>query len=133
MFQCDNREDDLSRCSNESEEDDEGEIPVEELFKKPEKGKKGRRGQWTEHLANDLVDITLDSDKYKEKLLLANIKNIKSSQYYHKVIEELKERCSERREEFPVNVEQTRQKFKRCINICRDAVIKVKTPSGSAG
>ena len=95
--------------------------------------KKGGRGQWTEHLANDLVDITLDSDKYKEKLLLANVKNIKSSQYYHKVIEELKERCSERREEFPVNVEQTRQKFKRCINICRDAVIKVKTPSGSAG
>ena len=31
---------------------------------------------------------------------------------------------------FPVNVEQIRQKFKPCINICRDAVMKVKTPSG---
>ena len=39
-------------------------------------------------------------------------------------------RWSEKREEFPVNVEQTRQKFKRCINICRDAVMKVKIPSG---
>ena len=64
MFQYDNKEDDLSRCSNESEEDEEGgEIPVEELFKKPEKRKKRRRGQWTEHLANDLVCITLDNDK----------------------------------------------------------------------
>ena len=72
----------------------------------------------------------MDNDKYKEKLLLTNVKNIKSSQYYHKVIEELKERCSERRKEFPVKVERTRQKFKRCINICIDAVMKVKTPSG---
>ena len=92
MFQCDNREDDLSRCSNESEEDDEGEIPVEELFKKPEKRKKGRRGQWTGYLTNDLVDIILDNDKYKENLLLTNVKNIKSSQYYHKVIEKLKKK-----------------------------------------
>ena len=95
MFQYDNKEDDLSRCSNQSEEDKEGEIPVEELFKKPKKGKKGRRGQWTKHPANDLVDIILNNDKYKEKLLLTNVKNIKSSQYHHKVTEELKERCSE--------------------------------------
>ena len=91
----DNKEDILSRCSNESEEDDEGEIPVEELFKKPKKSKKGRRGLWTEHPANGLVDIILNNAKYKEKLLLTNAKNIKSSQYHHKVIEELKERCGE--------------------------------------
>ena len=35
-----------------------------------------------------------------------------------------------RGEEIPFNVAQTRQKFKRCINICRDAVMKVKTSSG---
>ena len=109
MFQYGNKEDDLRRCANESEEDEEGEIPVEELFKKPKKGKKGRRGQWTEHLANDLVDIILDNDKYKGKLLLTQVKNIKNSQYYHKVIEELKERCSERKEKLPFNVEQTRE------------------------
>ena len=63
MFQCNSKKDDLSRCSNENEGDDEGEIPVEELFKKPKKSKKGRRGQRTEHLPNDLVDIILDNDK----------------------------------------------------------------------
>ena len=35
MFQYDKEENDLSRCSNESKEDNEGEIPVEVLFKKP--------------------------------------------------------------------------------------------------
>ena len=66
------------------------------MFKKPKKGNKGRRGQWTEHLADDLVDIILDNNKYKEKLLFANVKNVKNSQYYHEIIEELKEKCSER-------------------------------------
>ena len=43
MFQYDNKKDDLNRCSNESEEDDEGEIFVEELLKKIKKGKKRRK------------------------------------------------------------------------------------------
>ena len=42
-------------------------MPVEELFKKPKNSKNGRRGQWTEHLADDLVDIILVNDKYKEE------------------------------------------------------------------
>ena len=119
MFQYHNKEGDLSRCSNEKDDED--------LLKKPKKGKKGRRGQWTEHLGNDLVDIILDNDKYKEKPLLTNAKNIKNGEDCHKVIEELKESCSERGEELTFNVKQTRQKFKRCINICRDAVMKIKT------
>ena len=129
MFQYVNKEEDYSRCSNESEEDDEGEIPVEELFKKPEKGKKGRKSQWTEHLADDLVDVILNNNKYKGKLLLSKLKNVKNGQYYHKVIVELIEGCSESGEEFSFNIAQTRQKFKRCINICKDAVMKVKVSS----
>ena len=61
---------------------------------------------------------------------MTNVKNIKNSQYYNKVIEKLKERCSKRGEKLPFNVEQTWQEFKRYINICRDAVMKVKTSSG---
>ena len=98
--------------------------------KKEKKGRKGRRGQQTERLADDLVDIILDNDKYEEKLLLTNVKNVRNGQYYDKVIEELKERCSKKGKDFPFCVAQTRQKFKRCINICRDAVMKVKTSSG---
>ena len=85
MFQYVSKEEDHSRCSNESEEDDEGEIPVEELFKKPEKGKKGRKRQWTEHLADEFVDVILNNDKYKGKLLLSKVKNVKNGQYYHTI------------------------------------------------
>jgi len=77
-----------------------------------------------------LVDIIVDNVKYKEKLLLTNVKNVKNGQYYAKVIEEMKERCKARGEEYPFNVPQTRQKLKHCINICRNAVMKVKTSSG---
>lgn len=79
---------------------------------------------------DDLVDIILENDKYKEKLLLTNIKNVKNSQYYSRVIEEVKERCSMREEEYKFDVNQTRQKFKRCITICRNAAMKIKTASG---
>ena len=41
MFQNDNEEGNLSRLSNESKEDDEGEIPVEEMLKKPKKEEEG--------------------------------------------------------------------------------------------
>ena len=57
-------------------------------------------------------------------------KTLKNSKYYDKVFEELQERCSERGDKLPFNVEQTREKFKRCIIVCRDAMMKVKTSSG---
>ena len=96
----------------------------EEIFTKKKKGKKGRKGQWPEHFVDDLVDVILDDEKLKEKLLLTNAKNKKNDQYYVKVIELISLRCKERNEEFSFSVAQTRQKFKRCINICGDAVMK---------
>ena len=61
---------------------------------------------------------------------MTNVKNVKNSQYYVQVIQELKERRNERNEDFCFDVTQTRQKFKRCVNLCRNAVMKVKTASG---
>ena len=42
----------------------------------------------------------------------------------------MKERCNERSEDFCFDVTQTRLKFKRCVTLCRNAVMKVKTASG---
>ena len=52
-----------------------------------------------------------------------------NSQYYDQVIQELKERCNERNEDFFFDLTQTRQKFKRCVTLCRNAMMKVKTAS----
>ena len=35
-----------------------------------------------------------------------------------------------REEDFPFDISQTREKFKKCINICREAAMKIKTKSG---
>ena len=46
------------------------------------------------------------------------------------VVKEIQERCTERGEEFPYDVGQTRQKFRRCVQACRAAALKTKTSSG---
>ena len=76
-----------------------------------------------------MIDIILEDDRLKEKLLMTNVKNSKNSEYYEKVIKELKERCQARDEVFEYDVERTREKFKRCIGICQDAAMKT-TASG---
>ena len=47
------------------------------------------------NLNGRLVDIILENDKFKEKLL-TNVKNSKNSQYYQQVINELKGRCKQK-------------------------------------
>ena len=77
-----------------------------------------------------MINIILEDDRLKEKLLLTNVKNSKNSEHYEKVIKELKGRYHARDEVFEYDVKQTREKFKRCIGICKDAAMKIKTASG---
>ena len=78
-------------------------------LRKKKKRKKGRKGQWPENFVDDLADVILDDEKIKEKLLLTNVKNKKSGQYYGKVIELISLRSKERNEEFSFSVAQTHQ------------------------
>ena len=92
--------------------------------------KKGRKCHWSETLVNDLLDITVENDKYRQKLLMTNIKNAKNSQYMDCVVKELQDRCVDRGEVFPFDTNQTRQKFRRCVVACTAAALKIKTSSG---
>ena len=101
------------------------------MFKKVNaKNKKGRKCQWKESFVDDLVDIIVENEKYKQKLLLTNVKNAKNGQYMESVVKEIQERCTERGEEFPYDVNQTQQKFRGCVQACRAAAFKTKTTSG---
>ena len=76
--------------------DDENDDLSPNVFnKKKQKKKKGQRGQWPEALVNDLVDVILENEKFKEKLLLTNVKNVKNSHSYVEVFQEIKERCND--------------------------------------
>ena len=102
------------------------------MFKKgkAKKNRKGRKCQWKESFVDDLVDIIVENEKYRQKLLLTNVKNAKNGQYIESVVKEIQERCTERDEEFPYDVNQTQQKFHRCVRACRAAALKTKTTSG---
>ena len=105
--------------------------PLLEKFSKKEAKKsvkkKGRKGTWKETLVNDLVDIILENDTYRTKLLLTNAKN---GIYYDQVVNEMKEKYKTKEEDFSLDISQTWKEFKRCINICREAAMKIKTKPG---
>ena len=77
-----------------------------------------------------MIDIILEDDRLKEKLFMTSVKNRKNSEYYEEVIKELKVWCQARDEVFEYDSKPTREKFKRCIGICKDAAMKIKTASG---
>ena len=67
---------------------------------------------------------------YRTKLLLTNVKNARNGIYYDQVVRKMNESCKTREEDFPFNISQTREKFKRCFNACCEAAIEIKTKSG---
>ena len=71
----------------------------------------------------------MDNEKYRQKLLLTNVKNPKNGQYMESVVKEIQERCTKRGEEFPYDINPTRQKFCHCVQTCRAATLKTKTSS----
>lgn len=72
---------------------------------KERKEKSKKRVLWLETHVDDLVDEIilkkiLETKQFKVKLLMTNVKNKKNSQYYYEVINEMKERCEGKGEEF---------------------------------
>ena len=112
--------------ADEDENEEDSEVPMPTSCKR----KAGRKCQWPETTVTDLVEIVLENDKFKTKLLLTNTKNTKNAIYYEQVFAELKKRLEEREEVFNFNTKQTRSKFKRCVSLCRKAALTIKTSSG---
>lgn len=79
-----------------------------------------------------MIDIIVNDEKLKKKLIFTNTKNAKNGHYYQRVVDEVTQRSKERNEDFKFTVKQTRTRFKRCIKICKDAALKMKTASGIA-
>ena len=116
-----------SHSEVDSEEDEE----VSRILGKPvKKNSKNKMLVENTTLMEHLVDIILENDTFKEKLFLTNVKNSKNSQYYQQVMDELKDRCKQRDRIFTYDPNQTRQKIKRCVSICGEAALKIKTASG---
>ena len=93
--------------------------------------RKCRKCTWKETLVNDSVDIILENEHTEQSCYwLTNVKNVKNGIYYDQVVNKMKERCKTREENFPFDITKTREKLKKCINICLEAAMKIKTKSG---
>ena len=103
-------EDTEFRYSNESSSEDE-EICISK-GKQKAKGRAGRKSQWPEAVLNDLIDVILNNETYKRRLILTNTKNSTNSEIYQAVIEEVKSRCDERNFDFTYNFSKREKSLK---------------------
>ena len=65
------------------------------MFRKgnAKKNRKVRKYQWKESFVDDLVDIIVENEKYRQKLLLTNVKNAKNGQYMESVVKDSRKTC----------------------------------------
>ena len=115
--------------SNSDQSDDERKDLIEER-KSLKRKKAGRKAVWSVNAVNDLVDIITGDERYQRKLIFTNTKNQNNGIIYGEILEKIKMRATERKEEITFNIQQTRSKFKRCVSECKQAAMTIKTASG---
>ena len=98
--------------------------------KKQVKKRPGRKSRWCPKSLDDFIDIIVNNDLYKKKLIFVNTKNQSNGIIYEKVLQELKQRASSRGDKFTFKVPQLRTKFKKCVSICKQAALTQKTATG---
>jgi hypothetical protein len=97
---------------------------------KQKKKKSGRKAKWSDSLINDMVDIILNNENYKRKLIFTNVKNQRNGDIYSKILEEMQKRATIRKESVPFTVVQLRTNFKKLIGECKKAALTIKCATG---
>ena len=94
------------------------------------KKKPGRRSKWSGEASDDLIDIIVNDDNFKTKLIFQNTKNQQNGKLYESTLKELKKRALERGEQITFSPSQLRTKFKKCVQECKKAALTIKTATG---
>ena len=115
--------------SNPSDEEEEEESNMK-ANKGKEKKKPGRKSNWSSETIDDFIDIVVNDNYFKKKLVFTNTKNKKNGDIYEKILSILKERAAKRGEEIEFTVAQLRNKFKKCVSECKQAALTQKTATG---
>lgn len=118
-----------SDSENEDHEDDMS-LPFTKKAKSKSKRKSGRRPKWNNDDVDDMVDIIVNSDYYKRKLIFTNTKNQRNGEIYGQIQLEIQERAAKRNSKFMFSISQMRTKFKKCISECKNAAMTIKTATG---
>ena len=96
-------------------EDHEGDmsLPFTKKAKAKSKRKSGRRPKWNNDDVDDMVDIIVNSDYYKRKLILNNTKNQRNGDIYGQIQLEIQERVAKRNSKFMFSISQMRTKIQK--------------------
>ena len=105
-----------SYCSSDGDIDEE--VQSKENILVPPKKKRGRKAQWIEEHAADMVDVIFSDDNFSRKLIFTNCKNSKNNEVFFKVLQEVQKRYTGS-STFPYTTAQMRTKFKRCVAECK--------------
>ena len=92
--------------------------------------KPGPKAKWSDSLVKDMVDVILNNEEHKRKLIFINIKNERNGNIYANILKEMQRRAAKRDEPVPFTVNQLRTKFKKLICECKKAALTIKSASG---
>ena len=92
--------------------------------------KAGRRGQWNFSLLDDFVDIIVNNENYKKRLIFQNTKYQQNGVLYNSILQEPKRTAVARGDVVEFTVSQLHNKFKQCVGDCKKAALMTKTATG---
>ena len=115
---------------SENEDHEDMSLPFTIKAKSKSKRKSGCLPKWNNDDMDDMVDIIVNSDYYKRKLIFTNTKNQRNGEIYGQIQLEIQERAAKRNSKFMFSISQMRTKFKKCISECKNAAMTVKTATG---
>ena len=79
-------------------------------------------------MAGKCNSITMCSSEYvRTNLIFRNTSRARDTAIYTDVVKQLKERLGSRGENFPFDVTQTRNKFKKCVAERKTTAVTIKT------
>ena len=72
--------------------------------KSKSKRKSDRRPKWNNDDVDDMVDIVVNSDYYKRKLIFTNAKNQRNGEIYGQILLEIQEKAAKRNSKFMFSI-----------------------------
>eukprot|EP00794_Sanderia_malayensis_P020888 gene20888-22939_t len=93
-------------------------------------GKKKNKACWTPRKLADVVDVVVNNESFKKKLIFTNTSNATNSRVYEGIIKEANDRSTERGASFGFSTTQVRNKFKKLTSECKKVALTTSTASG---
>ena len=94
------------------------------------RGKRRKKCQWSDNDLDDFVDIVVNDENHRRKLIFQNTMSKANKANYESICKELKSRAKKRGCVFDKSITQMRNKFKKLVSECEKVSMIFKTATG---